>query len=265
MTEIPEHLLQRSRERRAAAGLPTEGGDAAASTPAAGTATPATTAAVAPATPAAAPAPRVEAPKPVPAYVAAAQTRQRIPFWAMPVLAALPLWLFVYVNAMTRQPVQVTGPLRSGASAYSNCASCHGGDGSGGVGYPLYNGEVLKSFPKIEDQIRFIYNGNKAYIGQTYTPADRVGGAHVGGVKGIAGAMPTWGGQITDAQILGVVCHERYTLSGADSAGKYQTEFNTWCSPDSENWAKVQDGGFKAVGLDVSASIALPSPAAASA
>src|SRR5690606_23239928 len=88
VTEIPEHLLKRSKERRAALGLPTDGGDAPAATPAAATpaaSSPETPAAAAPpakpaapATPAAPP-----PPKPDPPYVAAAKRRRRIPFWAM--------------------------------------------------------------------------------------------------------------------------------------------------------------------------------------
>ena len=80
MTEIPEHLLKRSRERRQALGLSSEGGEAGSDAPAASADAPATT------TPAAAPAPAARAtpptpaapppPKPVPAYVQAAQRRR---------------------------------------------------------------------------------------------------------------------------------------------------------------------------------------------
>ena len=49
----------------------------------------------------------------------------------------------------------------------------------------------------------------------TATP-NREGGPHV--VFGRNGAaMPAWGGNLTDAEILGVVCHERYDLGGAES------------------------------------------------
>ena len=263
MTEIPEHLLKRSRERRSAVG-----GDAATPAVGEGSGTPAPAAAPV-ARVAAAPVPaRVEAPKPVPAYIAAARNRRKIPIWISPVLALLPLWLFVYVNAMTAQPKRVTGPLAVGATTFTgNCSSCHAGDGSGGIGYPLYNGEVIKSFPNIADQIRFIYNGNKAYVGVTYTPADRQGGPHVGGVKGAGGQMPAWGtangGVLTDAEILSVVCHERYGLASADIETAHQAEFDTWCSADSDTWATVQAGGFAGLKLDVSPTVSIPSPAAA--
>ena len=259
MTEIPEHLLKRSRERRSAA----TGGEAGDAAPGA---TPATTApAAVPARAAAPVAPRVEAPK-LPAYVVATQSRRKIPIWVSPVLALLPIWLFLFVNAMTKQPKQVVGPLAAGQTVYARCASCHSADGSGGVGYPLYAGEARKSFPNLVDQIRFVYNGTAGYRGKAYTPPDRTGGAHIGGVKGV---MPFWGGkstsgsgELTDAEILGVICHERFGLSSVDDETKYAAEFTSWCSADSPNWTAVEDGGFDAIKLDVSTAVAIPSPAA---
>jgi hypothetical protein len=168
---------------------------------------------------------------------------------------------------MTKQPKEVVGPLAAGQTVYTRCASCHAADGSGGVGYPLYAGEARKSFPNLVDQIRFVYNGTAGYRGKAYTPADRTGGAHVGGVKGV---MPFWGakstsgsGELTDAEILGVICHERFGLSSIDDETTYADEFNTWCSADSANWTAVQDGGFDAIKLDVSTAVAIPSAAAA--
>jgi len=85
VTEVPEHLLKRSRDRKAALGGGGDsGGDApAASTPAVSESTevaPKAAAPVAAATPAA-------APEPVAPYVEAALKRKKIPFWAMPMLA----------------------------------------------------------------------------------------------------------------------------------------------------------------------------------
>jgi mono/diheme cytochrome c family protein len=231
VTEIPEHLLKRSRERRSAIGG--EAGDTPAAAPAttAPTAAPAVQAAAAPAPVT----PKVEAPKPVPAYLAAAQSRKKIPIWAMPVLAALPLWAFLYVNAMTRQPKKVTGPLAEGAQVYSVCSSCHGSAGGGGAGRKLSEGEVLRTFPNIEDQIRFVYNGSRAYDGKVFGDPNRVGGPHIAGAASgyPTGGMPMQGaaagGALTDAEILAVICDERYTLSGADPLGKYVKEYTDYC------------------------------------
>ena len=257
MTEIPEHLLKRSRERRSAMGG--EAGDTspAAATPGTpATVTPATVAKAAAPTPAAAP--KAEAPKPVPAYLAAAQGRRRVPIWAMPVLAALPLWLFLYVNAMTRQPRKVTGPLAEGSRQYNTCVNCHGSAGGGGTGRKLSEGEVLKTFPNIEDQIRFVYNGNAGYYGKQYGDPNRAGGPHIAGNNGqyARGAMPQQGldagGALTDEELLAVICHERFTLSGADPLGKNIKEFTDYCTTDGVKFAAVAGGGFKAAKIETS-------------
>ena len=123
MTEVPEHLLARSRARREAAGLatPSEGGaapapsasEAGAVEPAAVAATPAPTTAPHPPPP----------PKPDPPYIQAYKNRKRIPYWAMPALTLLPLWAFIYANTLEKPPPAQTGPLAVGAKIFGNCAS----------------------------------------------------------------------------------------------------------------------------------------------
>src|SRR4051812_39175946 len=99
MTEVPEHLLARSRARREAAGLATPG--TAAPETAGGAVEPAGASSAAPATrapatsPAPAPAPPPP-PRPDPPYVQAYKERKKIPFWALPALIALPFWAFIY-------------------------------------------------------------------------------------------------------------------------------------------------------------------------
>jgi mono/diheme cytochrome c family protein len=256
MTEIPEHLLKRSRDRRAALGLgggqegeAAAGGETPAATPAASTEA-ATPAAAAPAGPAprkaaAAPAPPPP-PKPDPPYVAAAKSRPKIPFWAMAALSLMPIWLFMYVRSVTEPPEVAEGPLGIGAEVYGSCSSCHGGSGEGGVGRPFAEGEVLATFPHIEDQLRFVYFGTAEYniAGVTiYGNPDREGGAHT---AGSLGPMPAFGanagGELTDEEILAVVCHERYTLGGADPGAEYAEEFENWCSDEAPAFAAVESG-----------------------
>ena len=106
MTEVPEHLLARSRERRAALGLGGEGGaapEAASAAPDAGgseveKAAPVAPAKVAASTPAVA---TPKEPEPVPPYVEAAIRRKRVPYWAMPVIAFLPIWGVLYAQSLT--------------------------------------------------------------------------------------------------------------------------------------------------------------------
>ncbi|MEZ5259432.1 MAG: hypothetical protein R2705_21890 [Ilumatobacteraceae bacterium] len=91
---------------------------------------------------------------------------------------------------------------------FANCQSCHPG-GNEGAGYGFVGGEVLLTFPHIEDQIRYVYFGTEQYniAGvQIYGNPDREGGARI---TGAMGPMPGWGGSLTDEEILSVVCHER--------------------------------------------------------
>jgi hypothetical protein len=259
VTEIPEHLLKRSRERRQALGL---GGDDAGSSDAgeskpAASSTPATTGAAAPA-PAAGPVERAaapepaapEPPKPDTPVVAAYKSRRKIPFWAMVALSIMPVWAFMYARAVTQAAEEATGPLAIGAEQYGACASCHGGNGGGvaGLGYQFSDGEVLLTFPNIEDQLRYVYFGTGEYnlAGvEVYGNPDREGGPHITGQRGV---MPqqgsTVGGGLTDYEILGVVCHERYTLGGADPGGdEWGEEYETWCSEESEIFVDLESGG----------------------
>ena len=250
MTEIPEHLLKRSRERRAASGA--GGDDAAPATPAASA--PAT---VAGSTPAAASGPveRAAAPadsgpppsKPDSAVVAAYKRRRKIPFWAMVALSMLPVWAFMYARAVTQSPVEAAGPLGLGGEVYGGCVSCHGADGGGGVGYAFAGGEVFETFPHIEDQLRYVYFGTSNYniAGvEIYGNPDREGGARVTGVKGPMPAQgEAAGGGLTDYEILSVVCHERYAIGGGDPTGDYSAEFEEWCSEGSEIFADLEAGG----------------------
>ncbi len=239
MTEIPEHLLNRSKARRAEAS-----GDASSeSAPAV-----AKTAAVAPAAQAAAPA----APKPVakdPAYVVAAKSRRKIPFWAMAGLALLPVWALLYLVSLTPSAKVVEGPLAIGAGVYASCAGCHGAEGAGGAGRVLYQGEVMKTFPQIEDMLNFVYSGSQKYVAaglKVYGDPNREGGAHAplsynGNPMPLQGEKA--GGALTEAEILSVVCHERYSISGADpKSEQWKSEYETWCSPDSEIFKALEAG-----------------------
>jgi len=253
VTEIPEHLLKRSKAAKAKS----DGaeGEPASSVPAT------TTAAATPvAKPAAVPAKAkaVIATKPVkqdPPYVVAAKTRKKMPFWAVGALSMLPLWGFLYVRGMQPDIKKDTSPMGVGNGLYSSaaCAGCHAADGSGGTGRALYNGEVLLTFPKIEDQLNFVYTGSGAYSLAgltTYGDPNRAGGAHASsGYNGAA--MPAQGqltgGSLTDAQILAVVCDERYNLGGAMAkvtAGDatWTKEYSAWCVPTAQNYLDLETG-----------------------
>ncbi|MCE9621557.1 MAG: hypothetical protein K8R99_04330 [Actinomycetia bacterium] len=241
MTEIPEHLLKRSKERRGAAGETP--GTAVATT------TPTTPAAAGAAVEPAGKAVRTESAAPVgppPAQpdspvVAAYKARKKIPVWAMLTLSILPVWAFMYVRALQPETVVATGPLGEGATVYNQCASCHGGSGEGGVGYSFQAGSVIATFPHIEDQLRWVKFGSEAYVAAGVTIAgdpNRAGGAHIAGATGVMPAAAAALG-LSDVEILAVVCHERFDLAGVAHEG---TEYDTWCSPTSAIFLALEAG-----------------------
>ena len=214
MTEIPEHLLKRSRERRAAMGL---GGDApegstgdAAAAPSGAAPAPAGAAATPAPAPAAAVEPaKPEPPKPEPAHIQAAKRRKRVPYWAMTALAALPLWGYVYVRTLEPPPAGESDPLVLGTEVYgANCASCHGGTGSGVGNAPGFvDGAVVETFPDWRDQAAWVRLGTEGWPAATYGATEKP-------VGGSGGTMPPWP-TLTDQEIAQVVLHER-ELSGED-------------------------------------------------
>lgn len=210
MAEVPEHLLQRSAARRAAL----TGGEA----PAEGGAAPA----VAAGSGAAAAGPAAAAPaKVVPTQPAFAEPvnkrefervteirKRRIPAWAMGVMAAIPVWALLYVGAFGARPSHETEVIDGSALYGSNCASCHGATGGGGVGPKLNGGETLKTFPEEagrEAQIEWVTNGSGAFKGKGYGDPNREGGQRIA----TSGGMPGFGGTLTPEEIEAIVDYER--------------------------------------------------------
>jgi mono/diheme cytochrome c family protein len=77
-----------------------------------------------------------------------------------------------------------TAPSTPGARVFAaNCAGCHGADGGGGTGPQLAGGAAAKRFPDVEDQITFVTDGS--------------------------GAMPSFGGRLSPAEIRQVVEYTR--------------------------------------------------------
>ena len=221
MTEVPEHLLQRSRERREALGLASSSGSEGTGQPEGGTQgmstatpdAPATAAAAAepkPADAAATPATVTEEPEElVPALSPAAEAvaRTRIPIWVMPVLVSLPLWGFFYMGAFGDRTVKkVLTPQEVYAKA--GCSSCHGSQGEGGTGPPLAGQQSALTFLTEEEHIEWVKNGSGSVSGQKYGNPARPGGQ-----RGPAtGGMPGFAGQLSEEEIRMVVKYEREQL-----------------------------------------------------
>ncbi len=214
MTEIPEHLLKRSRERRAAmggddGGSGDGGGDSGGSSAAPAKAA---SSAPAPASMPAHPAPAEDSPPPPPSpLVEAHEKRRKIPFWAMPVLAALPVWAYVFAGTL-EPPPEGEGPLTLGAEEYAvaGCAGCHGGGGGGGVGPAFTGGAIYETWPSFVDHFEWVRLGSQGWAeehGPTYGAND----------KPVGGGMPGYSAdQLDDAHLIWVILHERATLGGAN-------------------------------------------------
>jgi mono/diheme cytochrome c family protein len=177
--------------------------------------------------------------------VAAYKARRKIPVWAMATLSILPVWMFMYLRALTPTEAVAAGPLGVGAEVYGgagNCAGCHGAAGAGveGGAYAFTDGNSILTFPHIEDQLRWVSLGTTAYADAGIDiPGDpnREGGPHITGANGV---MPARGGaELTDYEVLGAVCEVRYALAGVPEEG---VEFEEWCSEESPIFAALQDG-----------------------
>lgn len=217
MTEIPEHLLKRSKERRSAIGGGDDGGsDGPAEEGSAASAAVEATSAAPPAAaaPAAAVAVPETAPVPVPVRpeVAAALSRRKIPFWAMPVLAALPLWAYVYQATLEPAPSKELTPVELGGEIYvsSACASCHQADGGGSSAVPALTG-VLEQFPDYRDQMVWVRLGSSGW--QAYSDTYGATDTPIGG-----GGMPNFP-TLSDQELAQVILYERVTFGGLEETG----------------------------------------------
>lgn len=212
LTEIPEFLLKRSKERRAAL----SGQAPAADAPADGAVTSSQAVEAAPTAAAAQAGPVVAVVAPVAPYVTAAKTRTRIPRWAMPVVALLPIWGVLYAVTLEAKPSGATGPVAAGKTLYeANCLGCHGATAGGGVGRQLSNGEVNKTFLTAEEQVAFVQTGSKIYDAKPYGDPDRPGGARQGGSYSKGQYMPSFSAVLTQEQIASIVCYERIEFFGS--------------------------------------------------
>lgn len=254
MTEIPEHLLKRSKAARSGktGDDSGEGGSSdSGSTPVA--AESATPAAAAPAVPAADIPnldPEPEPAKPVPHFVAAAMARKRIPIWVLPVIAALPVWAWSFAGTM-QVVEQEDALLIEAAELYNSCAGCHGGEGGGGVGYALAGGEVLQTFPEPIDMMVHVARGSDEILGDAYGAVRADGNQRISGDRG-RGAMP---GQLATLNLIElelVTFHERAILSEEDtSSPAYQEWIN-------EMRERYEGGEDEAIDLDLLLACANP-------
>jgi mono/diheme cytochrome c family protein len=188
------------------------GGDAApaAATPAPSgesSPVPATTAAAAPAVVDSTPA----VPDPVAPWVEAATTRQKIPYWALPVLALLPIWAAVYMLTLDTPTPTELGPYEAGAEVYgTNCATCHGATGGGAGANPALTGPegATVVFEHPANQVAWVALGSAGYKAAGFP---NYGDGEL--VKPVNSGMPAWADSLTPVELMEVVLHERSTLN----------------------------------------------------
>jgi mono/diheme cytochrome c family protein len=206
VTEIPEHLLKRSKERRAAIG-----GEEAPADDAAPATEPGEAVEAAPATPAPVAAAVAATPEPVPVppmrpEVQAAVRRKKIPIWAMPVLVALPLWAYVYQATLEPPPATELTPVGEGGLIYvsSACVGCHQAGGGGTSSAPALTG-VLETWPDYRDQMMWVRLGSKGWseFSDTYGATD----------KPVKTGMPDHP-NLDDEELAKVVLYERVQFGG---------------------------------------------------
>ena len=227
MVEVPEYLLERSRQRRAElTGTESEGEAAPAAAADAPSAAPAP-AATAPAP--AAPAPIAEAappppPEPDPPYVEAANRRKRMPYWAASVMVFLPVWAIFYVGMLEPPDSDELVLADNGAAVYSTCASCHGADGSGtATGRQLNDGELLLTFGSTPDFDGLAHHLSWVYLGTAgtkrlgldfYGDPDRPDGQRE--VDSFASGMSGFS-NLSLEDLVSVVYYERVVHGGLDA------------------------------------------------
>ncbi len=144
--------------------------------------------------------------------------RPKIPMWALPVLAMLPIWAIVYAGVLFVPEEGITDPvLLEGEGIFAqSCASCHGNEGGGGIGRTLNAGEVVLTFPDPADHIAFVTGGSPA-AGTSYGNPERPGGQHIARDTS-GGAMPAFGDSLSEEELLAVVRYEREILGGEEES-----------------------------------------------
>ncbi|MCU1452415.1 MAG: hypothetical protein JWN46_561, partial [Acidimicrobiales bacterium] len=165
--------------------------------------------------------------KPDPPYVVAAKQRNKVPFWAAPVLALLVPWAYLYYNSVQPPPAGANDPLVIGQTVFQgNCAGCHGPTGGGGTGPKLADGEVLKTFKDPLAMVHWIAFGaaDGARPNGTYGDVNRPGGAH--NTSTFSATMPPWRASLTPDEIAAVTMYVREGLSGAKPDDPTEKAFN---------------------------------------
>ena len=135
--------------------------------------------------------------------------------------------------------------MGAGVEVFGNCASCHGGSGEGGAGdrWPTARSTRRSRTSRIScgsstsapRRTTSPASPTTAIPTARWRPRHRVVRHHAVGA--------TAGGDLTDAEILAVVCHERYAFNGPDPTDDaVAEEYELWCSEESPMYAALEAG-----------------------
>jgi mono/diheme cytochrome c family protein len=144
-----------------------------------------------------------------------AKRRKRIPLWAVPIFPALLVWGIIYVNGVSNPPAATNTPDAMGAQVYAHCSSCHGSNGEGtGTAPKFAGGDLLKVFPKWQDQVKWVNIGSSNWTAQTGSKTFGDTKKQIG-----SGGMPGFGPLGSDKSlscedIVMVVRYERQHFAG---------------------------------------------------
>jgi mono/diheme cytochrome c family protein len=179
-----------------------------------------------------------------------------VPKYAIPVLAALPLWALVYAGTLVKPASALDPELELGQKTYqAACSGCHGSRGEGGTGRPL--GQVLQTFPNKADHLLWIMNGSPV-AGTPYGDPKRPGGQRIAGSDGYTTRMPAFKDSLSPEEIAAVARYEREVIGGGEAqpstaddldpkpsagSGEAQGEQNTGTSSSGSATDQAQSSG----------------------
>jgi mono/diheme cytochrome c family protein len=112
---------------------------------------------------------------------------------AVVAVAVVVMVVLLFTNSPEQPPaapaavVEAAGGVDGATVFADNCAGCHGGDGTGGIGPRLAGGRVVAQFPDPVDQIAVVTGGR--------------------------GGMPAFGEKLSEEEIAAVVEYTRTVLA----------------------------------------------------
>ena len=136
----------------------------------------------------------------------------KIPYWVMPVLLFLPIWLIMYVGTL-EEPTREEGVLYEGSVVYteSGCVNCHGATGGGGSGPAFAGSSVIETFARAESQMAWVVQGSQNHLDSGFTSY----GDNSKTILGYNGTpMPAFAADLTAEELISVVFYERIELGG---------------------------------------------------